>query len=381
MRILINTISTKKHSGGAYQIAFNFISKTLEHDEVEWIYVVSKDLDEILSEKIKTTRDYYVFPTQPDFKHSYKQVKKELAELEERLKPDVVYSITAPSYFSFVAPEVMRFTNPWLTHPNKYAWSVLPIMTKIRYFLYGLNQKRLMKKCHYFITQTETCAEGIRRITGVSKEHVKVVNNVLPAVFKSMANSPIKEDNYINIACVGAATTHKNFDIIPDVLQALNYTGVNNVRFHVTLPDDEPTLSAVEKKLKLYGLSGMLVNHGRLTQIELGDMYRRCQLCFLPTLLEVFSASTVEAMFFQLPIIATDFSFNREVMGDACLYYEPMNAKEAAMQIKRYIEDESLQHEMKQKMAKQLTAFSDYDKHFNDILVFLMEVGNKVKGI
>lgn len=379
MKILVNAISTKKHAGGAYQIAFNFISKTLEHNKVEWIYVVSTDLDELLPDAVKSKVNYYVFPTQPDFRHSYKAVKQELRKLEKRLKPDVVYSITAPSYFSFVAPEVMRFTNPWLTHPNNYAWSVLPLKTKIRYFLYGLNQKRLMKKCHYFITQTEICAEGIRRITGVSKEHVKVVNNVLPAVFKSMANTPIKEDNYINIACVGAATIHKNFDIIPDVLQALNYTGVNNVRFHVTLPDDEPTLSAVEKKLELYGISGMLVNHGRLTQIELGDMYRRCQLCFLPTLLEVFSASTVEAMYFQLPTVATDFIFNREVMGDACLYYEPMNAKEAAMQIKRYIEDELLQHEMKQKMAKQLTAFSDYDKHFNDIVDFLRDVVCKDK--
>ena len=37
-------------------------------------------------------------------------------------------------------------------------------------------------------------------------------------------------------------------------------------------------------------------------------------------------------------------------------------------------------NEMKEKMARQLTAFSDYDKHFNDILNFLMEVGNKEKG-
>lgn len=379
MRVLINTVSTKKHSGGAYQIAFNFISKSLEHNEVEWIYVVSTDLDEILPDAVKSKEDYYVFPTQPDFRHSYNKVKQELRKLEKKLKPDVVYSITAPSYFSFLAPEVMRFTNPWLTHPNDYAWSVLPLKTKIRYYLYGLNQKRLMKKAQYFITQTETCAEGIRRITGVPKKQVKVVNNVLPAVFKSMDNTPIKEDNYINIACVGAATTHKNFDIIPDVLQALNDTGVNIVRFHVTLPDDEPTLNAVEKKLRLYGLSDKLVNHGRLKQKDLGEMYRRCQLCFLPTLLEVFSASTLEAMYFQLPVVATDFDFNREVMDDSCLYYEPMNAKEAAMQIKRYIEDESLQKEMKEKMIKQLAAFCNYDKHFNDIVAFLKDVGCKVK--
>ena len=124
MRILINTISTKKHSGGAYQIAYNFLVKTMEHQEVEWVYVVSKDLDEIMPEPLKAKDNYYVFPTQPDFKHTYKQVKMQLAELEDRLKPDVVYSITAPSYFTFKTKEAMRFTMPWVTHPNRYSWAV-----------------------------------------------------------------------------------------------------------------------------------------------------------------------------------------------------------------------------------------------------------------
>ena len=132
MRILVNTISTKKISGGAFQIAYNFLAKTLEHPEIEWIYVVSSDLDEILPETLKNKENYFVFPTQPDFKHTYKHVKKELADLEERRKPDVVYSISAPSYFTFKAPEVMRFTNPTLAHHNKYSWKLLPLKGKLR---------------------------------------------------------------------------------------------------------------------------------------------------------------------------------------------------------------------------------------------------------
>lgn len=68
-------------------------------------------------------------------------------------------------------------------------------------------------------------------------------------------------------------------------------------------------------------------NYGRISQKELGAMYQRCQLCYLPTLLEVFSASTVEAMYFNLPIVATNFSFNTEVLADSSLYYEPKMQK------------------------------------------------------
>ncbi len=64
-------------------------------------------------------------------------------------------------------------------------------------------------------------------------------------------------------------------------------------------------------------------------------------------------------MNFRLPVVATDFDFNRE----------------AAAQIKIHVDSEALREEMKQKMDSRLTLFGDYDKHFNDILEFLVKVG------
>ena len=378
MRILINSISTKKHSGGAFQIAFNFISKTLEHKEVEWIYVVSADLDEILPNKVKSQDHYYVFPTQPDFRHNYKKVKQELCELEQRLKPDVVYSITAPSYFTFKTIEVMRFTMPWVTHPNKYSWSVLSWKEKMKMRLYCWNQRRLICKGKYFITQTETTRQGIIRVTGTAPENVRVVKNVLPSVFSRINDSPLPTDGeWINIACVGNSTAHKNFDIVPHVLNELRKFGIENIRFHMTIPEGTALWKQIQTTMKVLGLNDGIVNHGRIPQTEMAEMYRHCQLCFLPTLLEVFSASTVEAMYFHLPIVATDFEFNREVMEDACLYYEPKNAEQAAERIKEYITNGQLQENMRVKMRGRLTLFGDYDKHFNQILMFLKEVVSK----
>lgn len=63
------------------------------------------------------------------------------------------------------------------------------------------------------------------------------------------------------------------------------------------------------------------------------------------------------------------------VMGDSCLYYEPMNAKDAAEKLAQLINDESLQISMTEKMTAQLAQFADYNKHFNDILEFLVKVG------
>lgn len=379
MKILINTISTKKIAGGAFQISQNFMLKSLEHADVEWYHITSQDVDDAIGEKFSHLKGthYFVFPTQPDFRGSYKQVKRQVAELEAKIQPDVVYSITAPSYFTFKTREVMRFTNPWVTHPNKYSWSTMSLLPKLKQWLYCLNQKRLMKAAYAFVTQTETTKKGIMRITGKPTEKVCVVNNVLPGVFKTMNNTPIIEDDMINVACVGNPVPHKNFDIIPYVIDELAKMGIENVQFHTTIPQGHPMFDLVVKKAEEMGHKFKVINHGRVTQKELAEMYRRCQLCFLPTLLEVFSASTVEAMYFNLPIIATDFPFNTEVLADACLYYEPKNAKDAADQFAKMIADKELQATMRERMARQLAIYGDYDAHFNAIKEYLIKMAKK----
>lgn len=375
MRILINTVSTKKHSGGAYQIANNFIRKSLEHPEIDWIYVVSSDLDSVLPDEMKEKENYHVFPTQPDYKCSYKRVKQELRELEKRVKPDVIYSITAPSYFTFEAPEVMRFTNPLVAHPNKYSWCVQPLRARLRLMAYCWNQKRLIRKARYFITQTETTKQGILRITHLPENHVCVVNNVLPAAFAKQDKTHIEDESkWIEVACVGAPVPHKNFDLLPDVILELKKLGIDNIRFHTTIPETEPLWKVISKRLEDYNIKENVKNHGRVTQQELANMYCHCSYCYLPTLLEVFSASTVEAMFFDLKIVATDFEFNKEVLGDSCLYYEPMNAVDAARQFAKLIGDKELQALFSEKMKTQLVKYDNYDRHFNSILQFLVDV-------
>lgn len=376
LRILVNTISTKKITGGAFQIAINFILHTLSHPEIDWYYVTSQDLDDNIRNHFANLvgKKYFVYPTQPDFKDSYRRVKKELKQLESVIKPDIIYSITAPSYFSFKATEVMRFTNPWVVHPNRYAWSVLPIMQRVKTKLYCWNQKRLIKKVRFFITQTEATKNGIIRITHLPEENIAVVHNVLPAAFAGMNTTPITDDTWINFACIGTSLPHKNFDILPDVLKELHALGINNVRFHLTLQQDSSIWHNIKNRIENLRLSEHIVNHGHISQKELGLLYRKCQFCFLPTLLEVFSASTVEAMLYSLPIVATDFDFNKDVLADSCLYYEPKNAKDATKKIAQIISDEKLQRTLRDRMSIQLQKYNNFDKHFNAITDFLFQV-------
>lgn len=382
MKILINVVNAR-NIGGGFQVVFNFILKTQEYarPDVEWYYAVSERLDEFLGTGFKAKVPegrYFVFPNQPDFKGSYFRVKRALRELEDRINPDVVFSPLSPGYFFFRHKEVMRFANAWSTNATSYAWKTLPLKPKIRTKVYNIMQRALLRRARYFITQTETVRGGLLRVTGLPENRVLVVPNVLPAVLREIDPTPLGTDGpWVEVAAVGGQMPHKNLEIIPEVLRVLrDKYQCKNVRFHTTLPADSGVWWRIENRLKEYGCTENVVNHGGMRLADLADMYRHCRFCFLPTVLETFSASTLEAMYFDLKTVATNLSFNTEVMQDACLYFEPMNAESAAGQLVRVISDKALQDELSAKMKKRLQNYTDFRKYFDDTVDFLVKAGN-----
>lgn len=385
MRIALNTITTKQQSGGGFQIACNFIRATLIYDTsgVEWFYFVSEDINKAIGDlfKEKINNIYFVFPTQPDFKNTYKAVKRQLAVLEQRLDLDLIYTITSPCYFSFKTLEVMRFANAWVTNPNNYAWASLSIKQRLRMKMYCYIQRRLLKKVKFIVTQSETVKKGLYRITGLPSDHIVVIPNVLPQAFLESDVSPIRKSNYIEVACVAAGYPHKNLIIVPAVISELQEKyGLSNVRFHLTLPKDSSIWRKIEKDLSKFGLSDRVVNHGILKQDKLVDLYRRCEICFLPTLLETFSACSLEAMHFGLFVVASDFDFNREIIQDAGLYFEPANPQDAAERINSIIGSNELRELLSNKMKERMTFYSDYKMYFSLTVEVLRMFGKAAQG-
>lgn len=380
MRILINVVNAR-NVGGGLQVVHNFLLATRRYPRknLEWYYAVSECLDTIyLDDEFKAgvRSNYFVFPNQPDFLHTYRKVQKDLRQLEDDIQPDVIYTILGPSYNFFKHREVIRFANSWATNSNVYAWSTLSFKNKVKMYLHGVLERALLKRAKFLMTQTETVQQGLFRVTGLPIERIRVVHNVLPALYVNMDNKPIKEDSgWIEISAVGSGE-HKNLDIIPKVLKELedNY-GIKNYRFHITLPNSSPILSVIQKQLKELGYEDRIINHGNLKQQDLALLYRKCRISYLPSVLEVFSASTIESMYFQLPVVATELSFNTEVFGDSCLYYTPKDAKDAAEQIMKAVTDENLRESLINKMNIRLKLFCGFEKYFDDTVNFLMEVG------
>ena len=225
MRILINVVNAR-NVGGGLQVVHNFLLGTqkIVRQDVEWYYAVSECLNSVYLDdtfKSKVKGRYYVYPNQPDFFRTYRRVQKELSRLENEIKPDVIYTILGPSYNFFKCREVIRFVHPWVVTSNPYAWSTLTFKAKIRMKLHIQILKILVKRIPFIVTQTEAVKQGLIKELGKNPDSIRVVNNVLPAIYSSLDNTPIYEDTkWVEIPAIGGGE-HKNLDIIPYVLKEL----------------------------------------------------------------------------------------------------------------------------------------------------------------
>lgn len=380
MRYVLNAIIAKRTGAGGFQISCNFACAALLDSNTDWHLIVSKDVGEYIRNEFDSklfSQKVHVFPSQPDRK-TYWTVRKQVQELEKQLKADIIYSILAPSYFSFSSPEVMRCCNAWDLIPFSH------VACKTAGYKHTLRMKmkakliiHLMRKTPYFITQTEEAKKGICRVTHALPENVCVVPNVLNRTFAQANKTPIEHRGF-NIAFVGAPATHKNVRILPEVALVMkNKYKCDDIRFITTLFEKDPLTIEVTQKFASYGIQDMLDNRGRQSQAQLIDLYRSCDMGFFPSLLETFSATLLEYMCFGLPTVISDMSFNTEVMEDAALKYSSLNADEAADQIYRIYTDKSLQHELRLKGYEQLKKYESFDRYYNDTLQFLTEVAYK----
>lgn len=377
-KIIINCISVKKRAGGVFQIAQNFIRAIYKNSEFDLYYILSEDLEEALREiLIQMSPDkIFVFPTQPDFTKTYLKVKKQLKHLEKRINARLVYTIAAPCYFQFTTPEIMRYANAWFVNLNKYAFSKLSFIGKIGILTKTWGYRYLLRKCNYFITQTESSKSGILKVVKCPSENIKVIPNYLPNIYKkypSKQYADISQKDRIEILYVAAPHPNKNINLVLPVLKKLIDDNVDKkIYFHLTLPSGKFLESFLKSAID-FGVQEHIINHGYCTQDQLAKLFLGIDIFFFPSVLETFSLSLIEAMYFHVPIVASDLDFNTDILKDGGLYFAPDDYFGAVTQINRLINEKELYINLQRKeqdiLDKELSLF-DYNNGIKEILIF-----------
>jgi glycosyltransferase involved in cell wall biosynthesis len=116
--------------------------------------------------------------------------------------------------------------------------------------------------------------------------------------------------------------------------------------FVTTLNPDDPMWREISARAAALGVADHVRNLGRVPVADGPKLYQGCHICFMPTVLECFSATYPEAMAMGLPIVTTDLGFVRDICREAALYYRPFDPAGAADRIVQLLDDEPLWNQL-----------------------------------
>lgn len=326
---------TTLNQGGVIQRAMSFIGHLdTALTDFEWHLYISKKIKTQLEATTTTTSaPITVFETSPS-KNSAS--RKSIAESISKIDPQMVYTFGGPSYLKQSIPELVGVTDGWMTHADAEAYRSVPGLRN-RWGLKLASQYKLRwcRRASHFIVQTETSKRGLAASANVDLSKIHVVPNALANWYREVECQPTEyqPDQPLRIFCFAAAYSHKRHDLLPDVCKHLEQLGLDNFEILITLPEDNAITKAVMTRAESLGVAGRIRNLGPIPATDGVQLYQQCHICFAPTVLETFSATYLEGMATQTPIVTSDLSFAREICGKGASYFEPSNPKSAAERI------------------------------------------------
>lgn len=128
---------------------------------------------------------------------------------------------------------------------------------------------------------------------------------------------------------------HKNLELLVEAYDRFRAELAGTTCALTIEPEEHPGARELLAEIDRRGLGRQIVNVGRLAPDRLPAHYAWCDVLLQPSLLESFTSTYVEAMYFGRPIATADLDFAHEVCGDAAEYFDPWSANSLAQAMER----------------------------------------------
>jgi glycosyltransferase involved in cell wall biosynthesis len=336
MKILIDCSNLRV--GGGIQVAISFISDLVKirvDDEI--VIFMSPEIKSSLK-KISLPQNFSLLELSNEVYSNFFFRVIKLGKLERSIEPDVVFTVFGPSYHKSYCPKVVGFAIPYIVYSSSPFFWKLSVIKKIRYKILAKTKLFFFKKySNALIFETDDARLSLINKIG-DRINMYTVGNTLNSIFQDYEKwtsnvSIIKTE--LDILCLSANYPHKNLDIIPDIIdEILNEQPYLSFKFHITAEMSDFGFSSFH--------NGYVNYIGRVELEDLPHLYSNMDIVFMPTLLEIFSTTYLEAMFMGVPLVCSDMSFARDICLDSAVFCDPINANDYARKILLVKSDESL---------------------------------------
>ncbi len=340
LRIIINTTNLRK--GGALQASSALIEDLKKNKKHEFHIMLSPAMSNFIQkENLPSHMKFYEcdYPR----KIASSLINKELDDLERKILPDCVFSVFGPTYWKPKSPHIMGFANGLYLFDDLPFYKKMELKSKIWEFIRKHYHRHLLRKyAPQFVVETDLVRARLSKFLKIQKARITVIPNAFHSVFnneiRDLGLLPKKETNEFRFITVSSFYKHKNLEIINRIIPLLEKESIQ-CKFILTITKKE-----FEKHFDYK--SPYLLNIGPVDVNQCPYLYHNCDALFLPTLVECFSVSYLEAMKSKIPIITSDYDFSRGICEDAALYFDPFDEIDIFEKIKLVIDTPALRQEL-----------------------------------
>ena len=317
-----------------------FIEHVIKDGKNTWYFAISQEVEQLLLDMSISIDDrFYVFKNSPS---KNRKSRKNLLNISQNLKVDLVYTMAGPAYVKFGVPHVMGVSNPYLTHARladviKFKSTIsLPI-----FFLRFLYKSYYLRLADYYLFQTSFSEKKFLEKHRGRKTYV-IPNAIDMLRFNKsikdlQVENAVGDEHVVRVFVPGAEYDHKCIHLIVDYADYLRRIGVKNFVFACTLKEDHYE-KFIGKRARRYGVEHMIMNLGTVPYVEISKQYLKADIVLIPSLLETFSATYLEAQQVQKPLIVANRGFATEVCGDNAKYIEPFDVRGVVKALTTYNE-------------------------------------------
>jgi glycosyltransferase involved in cell wall biosynthesis len=328
MTILINAANVR--FGGGVTVAKNIIKSIIDDNEYKKIFLLlPQQAGYNFEEEQNVSVEYVPDKFHKDYFYKAAFVKKGFSALVDRLQPDIVFSLGNVA-FPCRRPHLLLIQNAYLFYPESVLWKRLPFKFKLYIRMANLQTRYYLNKADHYMVQTSVMKERLHRLFKVSPDIIDVLPNVVSYQSKHINRNhpvlPLKSGKTIRLLFLSKYYAHKNYDILLPLAREIKKAN-KALSISLTLqPSDHPFLAKLATQLQEEGLEHIIRFIGGVAPEQIDEAFINHDGVFLPSLLESFSGTYIESMFYGRPVFTSDLDFAHVVCKEAAYYFDPMNA-------------------------------------------------------
>jgi len=295
---------------------------------------------------------------------------REIPSAIRKFKADVVMGLGNHGLTNIDCPQALWVRNGYLVYPYKH-FSTASLRTKLHVLLQRLYFKHTLKKTGILFCQTPVMKKRIADYYKFDEDRIEILPNAISEfidtkrIDTAIIPKGIERDKF-NCLVLSQYYVHKNPEII---LQACLKSAdkLQGVRFITTISESDHVNAGkfLRKTRQDAKLKNMISNVGTIPHHQLMSYYSNVDLIIMPTLIESFSVTYLEAMNFGVPILTTDLDFGHYLCGNAASYYNPWKVDDF---VERIIELKS-NNELRRQLVKNAKLhINNFQYDWNDMV-------------